>query len=712
MKVLISAGARSDIIEGGLRDRFKSGGVDFIIVPFIDDIDDVYQRGEYFDKAIIVEQSWTHDRTDTDEVSIRNRINRFATACSNRALDNVEYVFLTQDDESANTVYEEILAIQSNSTIIVKKPKYTVTFFSTLVTNEPDKLDQSLIFKPVYAEEIQVQPVEDTPEVPKGPEYEVKWDFDPETGMYGDGSNANRLDINEGINLNKPVEQPIQPEVIPEPEPVISEEPQEISDPYDDVYNQDDSGFEESGEIPDMSGMPGGFNTADFDEPAEPPIEPEQIPQFEENQTFEIPNDTFEPDIEPELEKSGEIPDWSGDPGSPNFSEYDEPAQQGSQINLNKEEPDFYGEQEGDAMGQGYNEDPNDYGGQELGGFPDQEYYGGGYSEDPNQGQPNGFSDQDYDGYNPDLDRFNEREYEDDVPAPARKQFRRSNLNDRQIRDTLDAFANRGNSILITGCGGCGTSTIALNLANIINRLGYTVLLVDLDTENKTQSYISKDNFDCLEAESAGLMAAVNSSSGTGINAHIAIVRQGFHLLTMGMASDSAPIEKLLHRDKFSRFINLAKTSHNFVIYDVPFKSAVGFASEFTFMADNIVITVDCSNWGITKTMLAMCNFDSDDMQQVMFNRGQLLFNKQRVIHKVMGRKIKTATDITKVMDYKVKELLGEDPGYYFQTMHICGLINDDPSFESGWYEGTQYSDTQQGGKIFTELLKNIVLKQ
>ena len=59
MKVLISAGARSDIIEGGLRDRFKSGGVDFIIVPFIDDIDDVYQRGEYFDKAIIVEQSWT-----------------------------------------------------------------------------------------------------------------------------------------------------------------------------------------------------------------------------------------------------------------------------------------------------------------------------------------------------------------------------------------------------------------------------------------------------------------------------------------------------------------------------------------------------------------------------------------------------------------------------------------------------------------------------
>lgn len=180
----------------------------------------------------------------------------------------------------------------------------------------------------------------------------------------------------------------------------------------------------------------------------------------------------------------------------------------------------------------------------------------------------------------------------------------------------------------------------------------------------------------------------------------------------MGMASDSAPIEKLLHRDKFSRFINLAKTSHNFVIYDVPFKSAVGFASEFTFMADNIVITVDCSNWGITKTMLAMCNFDSDDMQQVMFNRGQLLFNKQRVIHKVMGRKIKTATDITKVMDYKVKELLGEDPGYYFQTMRICGLINDDPSFESGWYEGTQYSDTQQGGKIFTELLKNIVLKQ
>ena len=127
-------------------------------------------------------------------------------------------------------------------------------------------------------------------------------------------------------------------------------------------------------------------------------------------------------------------------------------------------------------------------------------------------------------------------------------------------------------------------------------------------------------------------------------------------------------------------------------------------------MADNIVMTIDCSNWGITKTMLNVCNIDSDDMMETFFNRGQILFNRYRALNKVMGRKVKTAIDITKVMDFKVRDLLGEDPGYYFQTMHICGLINEDARFESGWYGDTQYSDTKDGRKIFLDVLKNIVL--
>ena len=293
-------------------------------------------------------------------------------------------------------------------------------------------------------------------------------------------------------------------------------------------------------------------------------------------------------------------------------------------------------------------------------------------------------------------------------PVVNKKATSSSNVN--KIKEDLRPFAARGNSILVTGCGGCGTSTIAFNLANIICQLGYTVLLVDMDTEERTQNYISKLNYESMEAEGANLMVAVNST--TGISKDVSVVKTGFHLLTMGIATDTAPVEDILHKEKIARFINLAKTSYNFVIYDVPFKETVGFLSDITYMCDNLVLTVDASNWGITKTLLSMCNIDSDDMQDTMFSRAQLVFNRQRSLSRVLGTKVRSCYDIVKAMDKKVKELIGEDPGYHFEDLHIAGIINDDPVFEDGWFEQVQYSDTRKGQAIFLELADSIVLKK
>ena len=279
----------------------------------------------------------------------------------------------------------------------------------------------------------------------------------------------------------------------------------------------------------------------------------------------------------------------------------------------------------------------------------------------------------------------------------------------KNFKSAFKAFANRGNSIVVTGCGGCGTSTIAMNLANIICNMGYTVLLVDMDTRNKTQSYISKEHFDAVDVDSAPVMAAVNSSSG--INSYISIIRQGFHLLTMGMASDAKDADEAFKKDRISRFINMAKSSHNFVIYDVPFLDAVGHLDQVIYTADNIVLTIDYSNWGITKTLLAMCNIGSDDMEETIFGRAQILFNKCKPIKKVLGKKVKRPEDIVKVMDNKIMELAGEDIGYYFSNMFICGAIPFDDEFESGWFNDVQYSDSTKGSKLFVDLLKNIVLQ-
>ena len=287
---------------------------------------------------------------------------------------------------------------------------------------------------------------------------------------------------------------------------------------------------------------------------------------------------------------------------------------------------------------------------------------------------------------------------------------KKSKVNVNTIKEQLKPFASRGNSIVVTGCGGCGTSVVAYNLANILNQLGYTVLLVDMDTEGRTQSYISKTNYDSMEPDGANLMSAVNSSNG--ISAQESIVKQGFHLLTMGLGTDTAPVSELLHKEKLSRFVNLAKTSHNFVIYDIPFNSATGFLSEITYMTDNLVLVADASNWGITKMMLNVCNISVDDMQDTIFSRAQLVFNRYRNLTKVLGKKVRTGVDITKVIDMKVQELIGEDPGFHFEDLHIAGIINDDPDIENGWFENLQYSDTAKGQAIFLELVEHIVLKK
>ena len=166
----------------------------------------------------------------------------------------------------------------------------------------------------------------------------------------------------------------------------------------------------------------------------------------------------------------------------------------------------------------------------------------------------------------------------------------------------------------------------------------------------------------------------------------------------------------MLHKEKITRFINNAKSGYNFVIYDVPFNTATTYLSEVVYNSDNLVLAVDASTWGIAKMMLGVCNISNEDMQDTMFRRAQVVFNKQRKLHKVFGKSIRSAADIMKVVDQQVLELIGDDPGFYFKDMTLSGIIDDDPNMEDGWFDNVQYSDTRKGQNVFLELLQNIVL--
>ena len=297
---------------------------------------------------------------------------------------------------------------------------------------------------------------------------------------------------------------------------------------------------------------------------------------------------------------------------------------------------------------------------------------------------------------------------DDEEEIPENNNNNKIQLTNRQIKAAINTFASRGTSILVTGCGGCGTSTIAYHLANTICNIGFNVLLVDMDTINKTQSYISKDNYECVQFDGAGVMAAVNTING--INTNLDVVRQGFHLLTMGMGSDSRKPSEAFKLDRLGKFVSQAKNSHHFVVYDVPFQYAVNELSPITLGVDDLVLTVDSSNWGIAKTLINICNIESDDLVDTVFGRGQLLFNRYHNLSKVFGSRVRKLTDITKLMDKKVLDLVGQVTGYYFSSMKICGVVKESPNFETGWFNNVQFSDTPNGFDIFSKLLQNILI--
>lgn len=646
MKVLISGGLKTQNIVKGLEKKFISGGVDFIVVPFIEDIDSIYQRGEYFDRALIIEQCWNRDFEITDESVIRKKINEFARTASLRDNSAVSFVFLSQTKETAEMVYEEILAIQQESTVVIKAPRYTVSFFSTLVTSDIDKFPDDILYKPEV-----IQPINETnvfeeikQEEKVVPDYKTKTIDNIEEDLLNNNvfDSTTFDDYDKGIDFEDLFDNATEDTLgNTTKEDGYTEDIEEVDDNFDNNFDDLDDNF------------------GDMEVSVE---------------------------IDDEYGQSGDIPDFSG--GIPELYEGETEDEVSDDLSDNS----YTGNEVENDVENLFSDD--DY------GTPDDDFNDGGYQ------------DKHEDEYNDNPQYIDDDEYgeQSEYETSNKDKFKRPDMTDHQLRATLDAFASRGNSIVVTGSGGCGTSLTAYNLANTIVNLGYTCLLVDMDTEGRTQSYISKDNYDSIDYDSYGLMSAINSSSG--INAHIAITRQGFHLLTLGLGSDVKPIEQMLNKEKLSRFANLAKTSHNFVIYDMPFKTATDFAKDLTFMADNIVLVIDSSNWGITKAMLSVCNIESDDMQDAMFSRAQLLFNRYRGLNKVLGRKVKSAVDITKAIDKQVLELIGEDTGYYFQNMHICGVINDDVAVEEGWFSNKPYSETPQGQVIFTELLCNIVLKR
>ena len=788
MRVLISGGLKTHNIVEGISKKFTPSGDEFTEVQFLDDIMNIFTLGDYFDKALITEQSITKDKQITDEMEIRQRINKFATDISKKP-HRYNFVFMASNENMAQMIYDEILPIADDSAVVLKEPPYKTTFFIDIIVTEAKDLPSEWVYEPelnIPEADIELQQLDDNSELfsdmnsenddikalPTEDEFEDSLGgFDGFKDDFGSG-----FDINDGENIP------------------ASEKPQDLFDSIGDSSDMGIDGFsdgtfdEGTFENVDSNGNTqnngdafdvndNADNVLDVDD-IQPIEQSEELPTYgttnEQSQQFIPGFDDFQ-DEEPQDATGFETEEANG------FEQSDSNGFEQADSN------DMHGTQEFDANssmyddnGFGQNDSEYQQDGQQMfgdgmygnteadSGFSNDMYqnsedeYHDNVDNNIYQDTPQGFENSAYTNMNGGgatdamaagaigvaagtmlgaaaaeqasgqpqkkgflskmLSKQGNNTQQQPVNEPVQPVFNqpqqapqpintgRKRINVNAIKEGLRPFAARGNSIVVTGCGGCGTSFIAYSLANIINQLGYTVLLVDMDTQGKTQSYITKSNYDSMEVEDAKLMSAINSSNN--LSSYETIVKQGFHLLTMGMGSDTAPVKDILHKEKLSRFVNISKTSHNFIIYDIPFSDATDFLAEITYTADNLVLAIDASNWGIAKTMLSVCNISIEDMQDTVFNRAQIVFNRYRNLTKLFGRKVRTGNDITKVMDSKVQELIGEDPGFHFEDMLIAGIINDDPDIENGWYEDISYSDTRKGQEVFVELVEHIILKK
>lgn len=156
MKVLVCGGAKTKNIVVGLEKKFGHVGIEFLVVNDIDSIEEIYGKGEYFDRALICEQGVTKDGLyRNEEERIRGSICNFAVSASMHNMAGANYVFLTADMEMAEIMHEELLPLRNDSKVVVKASPYSIGFFSSLIATDLDKLDSNIVFKPVTEEDVE-----------------------------------------------------------------------------------------------------------------------------------------------------------------------------------------------------------------------------------------------------------------------------------------------------------------------------------------------------------------------------------------------------------------------------------------------------------------------------------------------------------------------------------------------------------------------------
>ena len=285
-------------------------------------------------------------------------------------------------------------------------------------------------------------------------------------------------------------------------------------------------------------------------------------------------------------------------------------------------------------------------------------------------------------------------------------------IEDKQFKNVLKHLSRRGYTITFTGNHGCGTTTIACNTAYTLGKLGFKTLLLDLDTIGRNQHYLTKDNFNSIEKDSANGNLALSGRIDE-VYGYVTSTRRNVHSLLNGVACEPQKLDPVSVNDRVKSMINLFKKDYDFIIIDIPFEDAVETAPITLEACNDIVINCDSSSWGILNLINYVCNLEDRMLLEIIFSqKTNILFNKNRGLKKVYNRPINLYNNSAlKTIDKVVIDIADFSIGYKFSDMRSMGVLELSNSFESFVGEKVQFCDTPKGQVKMLELLKRLLVK-
>ncbi len=144
MKLAIIGGSKNQKIMDGIGESIYTNGDSLMAITSISDVKRILDRGDIFDRALVMQAGICED--NNDEIEIRRRVNVFSEEIASRNAD-IEVVFLAQDDDIASLIIDETYKISEKSIVISTKPPYRVAMLLSLLQTELQEIPADMIYK-------------------------------------------------------------------------------------------------------------------------------------------------------------------------------------------------------------------------------------------------------------------------------------------------------------------------------------------------------------------------------------------------------------------------------------------------------------------------------------------------------------------------------------------------------------------------------------